>query len=216
MRTMETRMRGTMRMMAAVLILGGCEATGGADGTTALVPGSLEGLASASLESDLPYLREEEKLARDVYRVLGDAWGLAVFRNIESSEQTHTSRVRDLMAALVVPDPVADDATGAFVDPTLAALYGDLVAAGSASEVEALRVGASIEDLDIADLREKAARTDVPEVLAVYAALECGSRNHLRAFTARLAEAGAPWAPTFLEADEAAAIAASPREKCGS
>ena len=38
---------------------------------------------------DLVFIREEEKLARDVYDALRLRWGSRVFSNIESSEQTH-------------------------------------------------------------------------------------------------------------------------------
>ena len=46
---------------------------------------------SAKEASDLIFLREEEKLARDVYLALYDAWGTPIFLNISSSEQKHTS-----------------------------------------------------------------------------------------------------------------------------
>ncbi len=213
---MRTRtMTGTaMAMVGVALMLSGCD---GVTGTSVGVgaPGSLEGLASEALQADLPYLRQEEKLARDVYRTLGESWGTPAMANIANSEQTHTDLVRDLLAALVIPDPVLDDAVGVLAEPALAALYADLVATGRTSEVEALRVGATIEDLDIADLRAMAARTDLPEALAVYSALECGSRNHLRSYVALLAAADATWAPTHLTQAEVDAIVGSPREKCG-
>jgi hypothetical protein len=37
----------------------------------------------------LVFMREEEKLARDTYITLNQTWGLRVFSNIASSEQTH-------------------------------------------------------------------------------------------------------------------------------
>ena len=38
-------------------------------------------------------MREEEKLARDVYVALGDRWGLRVFENIARAEQRHMDAV---------------------------------------------------------------------------------------------------------------------------
>ncbi|MDH4364740.1 MAG: DUF2202 domain-containing protein, partial [Acidimicrobiia bacterium] len=50
------------------------------------------------------------------------------------------------------------------------------MARGSGALVDALTVGATIEDLDIADLRARA--TDTPAIALVYANLERGSPNH--------------------------------------
>ena len=42
----------------------------------------------------LTLMREEEKLARDVYQYLYEQWGQRVFKNIAGSEQTHMNAVR--------------------------------------------------------------------------------------------------------------------------
>lgn len=178
-------------------------------------PGSLEGQATDELRTDLPYLREEEKLARDVYRTLYGVWNNKVFTNIADSEQSHTDQVRDLLAALVLPDPVTDDSVGVFVDASLQALYNQLVEAGRASELDALQVGAQIEDLDIADLRTIATHTDLKEALAVYSLLECGSRNHLRSFVEQIEAAGGTFTPVHLSQADTDAILSGAREQCG-
>lgn len=165
--------------------------------------------------ADLLFLREEEKLARDVYLTLYDAWHLTPHQNIASSEQTHTDRVADLLAAAGLTDPVVDDTVGVFVNPQLDALYDELVAAGTPSEIEALRVGAIIEDLDIRDLDDMKARTTDPTVLATYDALQCGSRNHLRSFTGQLASRGVTYVPQYLTQTAYDAIVAGDRESCG-
>jgi hypothetical protein len=69
---------------------------------TAGLPGPT-GPATPELAADLQFLREEEKLARDVYLTLYDAWQLAPHQNIAESEQTHTDRVLDLLVALDPP-----------------------------------------------------------------------------------------------------------------
>ena len=46
-------------------------------------------------------MREEEKLARDVYLTLYDIWGTPAFNNIASSEQTHMDAVLMLIDPLV-------------------------------------------------------------------------------------------------------------------
>jgi hypothetical protein len=40
--------------------------------------------------ASLQFMREEEKLAHDVYVTLYEQWGLRVFNNISRSEQQHT------------------------------------------------------------------------------------------------------------------------------
>ena len=111
------------------------------------------------------------------------------------------------------PDPVAHDPFGVFADPAIQALYDELLARGSVSLVDALMVGATIEDLDIVDLRERA--TDTPDIARVYANLEQGSRNHLRAFVTNLTRRGATYTPTDLTLDEFDAIVSSSQERGG-
>jgi hypothetical protein len=143
-------------------------------------------------------MREEEKLARDVYQTLYEQWGLQIFSNIAQSEQTHTEAVRDLLVKYELADPVTDDTMGVFKDAALQQLYTDLVAQGKNSEIAALTVGATIEDLDIKDLMDLSAKTDNEDILLVYENLTRGSRNHLRAFTRQLARRGDSYEPRYI------------------
>ena len=171
--------------------------------------------ADDPLAADLLFLREEEKLARDVYLTLFEKWRLMPHQNIASSEQTHTDRVKSTLRAFNLPDPVRDDNVGSFVNTQLAGLYTDLVALGLRSEIDSLTVGATIEDLDIRDINQMKSRTQDPSVLSMYAALECGSRNHLRAFTSQLSMRGVTYQPQYLARAEYDAILAGTHERCG-
>ena len=62
----------------------------------------------------LTYMREEEKLARDVYIFLYDKWGSQIFNNISVSEQTHMDAIKTLLDRYGIPDPVADKGPGVF------------------------------------------------------------------------------------------------------
>jgi len=161
---------------------------------------------------DLTFLREEEKLARDVYLTLGAQWNLQIFLNIADSEQTHTEAVLDLLVAYNLPDPVGGQPVGVFSDTVLQQLYFDLVAQGSASLQAALMVGATIEDLDIADLDEMMSHTSKPDLLKVYANLRKGSENHLRAFVGQLQSLGVSYTPQFISAEEFAEIVGASAE----
>ena len=129
------------------------------------------------------YMREEEKLARDVYLVLYNETGLPVFQNIARSEQTHMDMVLSLIEKYNLSDPVDGMTVGEFNSTEMQELYEELVSKGSESELEALKVGALIEEIDIKDLEEWLKRTDNEDVKAVFESLMAGSENHLRAFT---------------------------------
>ncbi|MCB9564957.1 MAG: DUF2202 domain-containing protein [Kofleriaceae bacterium] len=185
----------------------------GAGDDTTPAPGTI----SAAEASDLVWVREEEKLARDVYRVLDDAWGTTpVFANIAVAEQRHMDEIAVLLDAYGVADPVVDDTVGAFTDPAIAQLYAQLTTAGLPSAIDALAVGATIEDLDIFDIDARVARTDRADIVAAYGRLTCGSENHLRAFTGQLDAVGASYAPQYLTLDAYQAILAADHQMCGS
>lgn len=130
---------------------------------------------------DLQFMREEEKLARDVYIVLYDAWGLRVFDNIAQSEQRHADAVLRLIVKYGLPDPVKPG-IGEFTNQDLQDLYDDLIAKGLNSKLDALEVGVDIEVTDIADIEECMEHTDRTDILRVYGNLLDGSLNHLDAF----------------------------------
>lgn len=157
-------------------------------------------------------MREEEKLAHDVYLSLGEKYPLRIFSNIAASESTHTAAVAALIARYGLVDPVHDNAVGAFTSPVFKELYTSMVRDGVVSDFAALRVGALIEELDIADLKERIAQTQNRDIIAVYENLMRGSRNHLRSFTAQLSARNVSYDPMYLSADEYAAIINSPRE----
>ena len=166
----------------------------------------------AAESSHLIFMREEEKLARDVYMTLSTMWPDArVFVNIgEGSEQTHTDMVRDKLADFDIadPNPQTNDLpssigyfTGEDYGLYFIEKYQLLVNRGSQSELDALYVGAFIEELDMHDIVECPTvivetdngindcgmhYTDEQALVNAYTALLDGSKNHLRAFVGRI------------------------------
>ena len=156
------------------------------------------GLTDAEVEG-LLYMREEEKLAHDVYITLYDIWGLQLFNNIANSELSHTNAVKNLLDIYGIDDPATGAAVGVFTNPTLQSLYDDLVAAGSKSLADALKVGAAIEEIDILDLQQNLTGMTNTNIRQVYENLLMGSKNHLRAFTSTLTrQTGETYAPQYL------------------
>ncbi|MCB9807352.1 DUF2202 domain-containing protein [Candidatus Peribacteria bacterium] len=140
-------------------------------------------------KKSLLQMREEEKLAHDVYTALYQKWGKQIFGNIAASEQTHTGAVLGLLKKYNIPDPAKSE-TGVFTAPEIQKLYDTLVAQGNNSLLEALIVGATIEDLDIYDIDTQMKNIDNADITMVYSQLKRGSENHMRAFVRNISQAG--------------------------
>ncbi|MGZ5283017.1 MAG: DUF2202 domain-containing protein [Bacteroidia bacterium] len=170
-----------------------------------------EPLNSAELTS-LSFMREEEKLARDVYINLYNKWGANIFTNISASEQTHMDAVFMLMNKYSLPDPVGSNVVGVFNNITLQNLYSQLVAKGNISILEAYKVGATIEDLDLFDLKNALLKIDNQDIKLVYDMLTKGSRNHMRSFYKNILNAGGTYTPQYITQAEFDAIINSANE----
>jgi hypothetical protein len=172
--------------------------------------------ATAVEAADLTFMREEEKLARDAYLTFFERWDLAVFSNIASSEQMHTDAILKLLNYFKLPDPSAGKAIGEFTNPTLQALYYQLISLGSGNSLAALKVGSTIEEKDMKDINDAIQRATKPGIKAVYESLLCGSRNHLRSFEQGIKKiTGAYYYANILAPAEVDAIINSPMERCG-
>jgi hypothetical protein len=143
----------------------------------------------------LTYMREEEKLARDVYLFLYDRWGSLIFDNISVREQTHMDRIKTLLERYRLDDPVVGNDLGVFDNPELQTLYNQMINGGSESLIDALRVGVFIEVTDIADLTKGIAETNHKDIKTVYTNLRKGSQNHWDAFCSNLAKLGVTCEP---------------------
>jgi len=165
----------------------------------------------ANEASHLTFMREEEKLARDVYLTFADMYpNQGVFNNIATtSEQTHTDTMRDKLAQYELPDPNPDTndlpaSIGVFTGAEWGWYFTDkfdyLTTTGSASELDALYMGALIEELDMHDIADCPAvmvdagyndpcglnYTDENGLINAYSSLIDGSENHLRSFVGQI------------------------------
>ena len=179
---------------------------------TAVIENTVSAPAAAGIlgdqeTADLFYMREEEKLAHDVYVFLYDLWGLPVFNNIASSESQHTVSVLALLTRYGIADPADGLPAGQFQNVDLQALYDTLIEQGSLSLESALRVGAAIEEIDILDLQDTIANTTQADIQLIYQNLLSGSSNHLRAFVNTLQQqTSQTYQPQYLSAEEYEAI----------
>lgn len=165
-------------------------------------------------KNDLLHLREEEKLARDVYLYSFDKYGLNISKNISNSEQSHMDAVLEIIEKYNLEDN-SSEVTGVFNNEELQTLYNNLTAQVDISVDEALQVGATIEDLDIYDIEEFISRTENDDILAMYDMLMCGSRNHLRSYYSQIVSNGEDYSVKFINQIEFENIISSDKEQCG-
>ena len=149
----------------------------------------------------ITFMLEEEKLARDVYLHLSEMYDYPIFSNIARAESRHMEVTKCLIERYDLENPVGDNGPGIFMNEQLSNLYTTLLDKGGESMTEAFKVGATIEDLDLADLYNwiEGGTIDNEDILAVFGELTRGSRNHLRAFTKVLDQFEESYSPQFLE-----------------
>ena len=140
------------------------------------------GTLTESQLATLKSMAEEEKLAHDVYVALDEEFGGVVFERIAASEAKHLNALRRLMARYDVADPTAGMSDGEFASDSVKQLYDELLARATTLE-EAMAVGADIERMDIADLKDAIADATQRDLKRVYNNLLRGSQRHLVAFT---------------------------------
>ena len=173
-------------------------------------PAAAQTVANGLTDEDIAsllYMREEEKLAHDVYVTLYDMWHAPIFNNIASSEQNHAEMVLGLLNQYGLEDPAAGNNIGVFTNPDLQALYDDLVSQGNQSYEAALLVGGLIEEVDIADLRTELESTNVAAIQQIYQSLLSASGNHLNGFANSYENVtGEPYAAQLLSTADVAAI----------
>ena len=146
---------------------------------------------------ELTFMREEEKLARDVYLLMHDLWSASIFARIATSEQRHMDTMKKMLDKYGLPDP-ALPAQGEFDDDFLQLKYYELIEKGDNSYVDGLEVGAFIEELDMIDIQEAIDVTTHVDVVNAYQHLLEGSKNHLRAFVGALETQGVIYIPVLI------------------
>jgi len=152
------------------------------------------------------YMREEEKLAHDVYYSLNELFPHPVFVDIMASEQTHTEAVLNLLNFYNLEDPVGDNGIGVFTDSHLQDLYDDLMEKGEMGLDSALIVGCLIEETDIIDIVYYIDQAKLKNIIQVYSNLLDGSENHLRAFVNAVSKQGFVYVPRYITQEEFDAI----------
>ncbi len=155
---------------------------GGKNQTNSLSVEEIEGIL---------FIREEEKMARDVYLTFSLIYDeVSIFENIAASEQRHMDAIKNLIDKYNLVDPVGDNPIGIFENSVIQDLYNILISRGEISLINALSVGRYIEEYDIFDIRQHLEETDKADLIRVYQNLLEDSYNHLRSFVSVLEQQG--------------------------
>lgn len=162
--------------------------------------------------STLLKMKEEEKLARDVYTAFKLKWNQPIFSNIANAEQRHLDAVITLLKFYNQPDTLIAD-PGVFSSTDMTQLYQNLVSTGDASLANAYKVGLQIEEMDIKDLTDALAAKPNANIVMTFENLLKGSRNHLRAFNKQYTALGLVYVPQYITQDEFNAIVQSAMEQ---
>ena len=170
------------------------------------------GLVQSEMDG-LLLMREEEKMAQDVYDSFYSTYGVINFDRISNSETRHTAAILALINHFGLTDPSLTE-PGKFTSTAIQGLYEQLVAAGTSANT-ALSTGAFIEEYDIADLKKLIAETTNTDIIAVYSNLLKGSENHLRAYVRTLKIRGVVYVPQILSSTDFNAIIAATNTRRG-
>lgn len=159
-----------------------------ADGS---VPTAITATATdPQLVEDLQFMREEERLAGDLYQLFAERYPEAtVFANIARSEDQHATAVGRQLTNFGIEDPSAGLEPGDYYFDELDELYATLATQGETLD-GAIKAGIAVEEEDIADLKAALARESSDPVERTFGALLAGSENHLKAFTTALENGG--------------------------
>ena len=207
-------------LLASLLLINGCGDN--VNGGTSMVSSDLPVKIQNALKSEkstlnqeltdtLSFMGNEERLAYDVYNELYRQYGTKQFTNIATkSEYKHITAVQGLVKKYLLNDDVnftnvdapslgymntaiEDMKAGTYDISEIQALYDALVSKGSASEIEALKVGCMVEVLDVNDLDRDiilAQDENATDIVTVFNFLRDGSYNHYWAFDKGLKNKG--------------------------
>ena len=194
MKILQQIMKSVLPAFIGLALCGSAAATGAVDSTASL---------DFNEQTHLVFICEEEKLARDVYRVLGRRFPeLGVFADMEAGQEHSRCAVLELLRKYRVSIPSVNDNVGVFSWGIYGRYFMEkylvLTNQGSVSPLNALYVGAFMEELNIQEITscpkaivdisngigEASAcgmrYTDNPDVLQIYDALLEDARKHLR------------------------------------
>ncbi|OFW58356.1 MAG: hypothetical protein A2133_01910 [Actinobacteria bacterium RBG_16_64_13] len=135
------------------------------------------------MERQLILLREQVKLARDVYAAMSTRWNTPMFQHAAAVEGPHMASVKLLLDWYRVDDPVRANPPGVFSDRRLQTAYSHLIAQGTPSLEDAYKTGAAIETELITLLLDLTGDSCPRDINLIAQALLTSAQSNLASFT---------------------------------
>lgn len=164
--------------------------------------------------SEIEYIyavREDEKLARDLYYAFFNTYKLKAFENISKAEENHMKATERLLEYYGIEYPAAGE-RGKFANSVRQAQYDSLLQKGSTA-LEAFKVMAQYEEYNIVQYKKDLAGIVNPNVKIVIENLEKGSENHFKATIRQITALGGTYTAQLMTQEEYRAIIAIGFEK---
>lgn len=151
-------------------------------------------------------VREDEKVARDLYTAFFEKYSLKTFSNISRSEANHMRAVEILLEYYEIDFPAAGE-YGVFEDSARQAIYDSLLAKGNTA-LEGFRVMAQLEEENIVSYRNVLSDITNPNIKIVIENLGKASENHFKAAIRQITALGGTYAPKLMNQEEYKAMIA--------
>jgi len=151
-------------------------------------------------------VREDEKVARDMYFSFFGKFGLKPFENIGKAEDNHIKATEKLFDYYEIDYPALSE-NGKFEDAFRQKLYDSLLLKGT-PELEAFKVMALLEETNIVEYDEVLKTIVNPNIKIVIENLSKASANHFKVAIRQITALGGTYAPALMTQEQYRAVIA--------
>jgi len=156
-------------------------------------------------------VREDEKVARDLYFSFFGTFGLKPFENIGKAEDNHIKATEKLFDYYEIDYPALSE-NGKFENAIRQKLFDSLLLKGT-PELEAFKVMAMLEESNIVEYGEVLKTIANPNIKIVIENLARASANHFKAAIRQITALGGTYTPALMTQEQYRAVIAIGFEK---
>ena len=141
-----------------------------------------------SVKSDVVYLYELERFAKDIYQKSYDEWGLELFNTLTSTQSLNNSIIAILLDNYNITYNVTPEA-GVYTDDTIQGFYDTYVQETNTTIKDSLSMGVALEEKlvsEIDTLMQNRSLSD--DVKIVYEIVKRSTREHIHSFNIALGQ----------------------------
>ena len=152
-------------------------------------------------------VREDEKVARDLYFSFFGTFGLKPFENIGKAEDNHIKATEKLFDYYEIDYPALSE-NGKFENAIRQKLFDSLLLKGT-PELEAFKVMAMLEESNIVEYGEVLKTIANPNIKIVIENLARASANHFKAAIRQITALGGTYTPAIMTQEQYEAVIAT-------